>query len=484
MSLFCLYNIFVKSLLLWASLYNFSKHLQKDIAVLRVAYAYAFSLFCAFNLYSNSVDKSTVEAALVFYQISLLCDNNDEKKFIEIIDKNRYILNSFDTNGNSIIHYSARAGFEESIKKFIHKLNVNQTNKKGETALFIATDSRDESIIKLLLHYGASVDYPNEDGVTPLNHACRKGYLPIVKLLIGHSADPYQIDLGNNYSLLTAIVNQKKEIVHYLLDTGVDPNYVAEKGTSQTPLMQASVLPDITIIRLLLEYGADPNVLTRDDQTVWDFITAGYTQDISELILTFGGNPNIKNSLGQTPLHLAAYGNINHWSQKLFRTLLLYGANPHSKDASGAHPLHLAAELGNLLLVKTLVNHGARLDSKDSKGQTPLHYACRPFLDYYLGSPKDILSGKMSFREENNIICKFLIENGAAVKSVDNEGNTPLQIACTQGSHEMIQYLIQSGADMYQLNKKGETAVSLTSTHNRSHIAKTLHHYELGEAVF
>lgn len=51
---------------------------------------------------------------------------------------------------------------------------------------------------------------------------------------------------------------------------------------------------------------------------------------------------------------------------------------------------------------------------------------------------------------------RFLIENGADVNNQNNDGNTPLHIACDKNNKEAIFSLLSHGADPLIKNKKDE----------------------------
>ncbi|XP_077618221.1 ankyrin repeat domain-containing protein 54 isoform X2 [Crocuta crocuta] len=58
------------------------------------------------------------------------------------------------------------------------------------------------------------------------------------------------------------------------------------------------------------------------------------------------------------------------------RSLLLdHGADPNQRDGLGNTPLHLAACTNHVPVITTLLRGGARVDALDRAGRTPLHLA-------------------------------------------------------------------------------------------------------------
>lgn len=62
-------------------------------------------------------------------------------------------------------------------------------------------------------------------------------------------------------------------------------------------------------------------------------------------------------------------------------------------------------------------------------------------------------------RNGNVQIAKILIDNGANVNAIDNEGWTPLMRATTSGNSELVGMLLDHGADASKVNSVGETAI-------------------------
>ena len=56
-------------------------------------------------------------------------------------------------------------------------------------------------------------------------------------------------------------------------------------------------------------------------------------------ILAWGGNPNLQDTKGLTPLHLAVRTSEDILSQRQIRALLIKGSDPSIMDANGMTPL-------------------------------------------------------------------------------------------------------------------------------------------------
>ena len=92
--------------------------------------------------------------------------------------------------GISIIPASER-GHVAVVRELLTRtdINVNHVNNLGWTALLEAILLSDggkahQQIVQLLIDYGADVNLADKDGVTPLQHACARGFTEIERILL------------------------------------------------------------------------------------------------------------------------------------------------------------------------------------------------------------------------------------------------------------------------------------------------------------
>uniref|UniRef100_A0A3Q0R0U2 Uncharacterized protein n=1 Tax=Amphilophus citrinellus TaxID=61819 RepID=A0A3Q0R0U2_AMPCI len=71
--------------------------------------------------------------------------------------------------------------------------------------------------LELLLQRGASVNCQDGNGRTALSHACEKGYLDAVKILVRNNADPEIVDCWGNTALMYAAVAGHADVVEFLV---------------------------------------------------------------------------------------------------------------------------------------------------------------------------------------------------------------------------------------------------------------------------
>ncbi|TIQ26423.1 MAG: c-type cytochrome [Mesorhizobium sp.] len=117
----------------------------------------------------------------------------------------------------------------------------------------------DVAAVASALDKGAAI---NEiDGVTALYIACESGNVELARLLIKRGADVNLPVSWQRTPLYAANKGGRADIVKLLLDNGADPNQVAK---AQTPLHVAAENGCLQCVIHLVEAGADVNALTLD----------------------------------------------------------------------------------------------------------------------------------------------------------------------------------------------------------------------------
>ena len=113
-----------------------------------------------------------------------------------------------------------------------------------------------------------------------------------------------------------------------------------------------------------LRLGDDPNITDKDGDTPLHLTN---NHNIAQAIIDHGANCNTVNSLGLTPLHIAAWNN----NAQICQTLLDNGAQCDVKNSATNTPLHIAVYNGNAQICALLLEHGAKRDKQDDENRTP-----------------------------------------------------------------------------------------------------------------
>jgi ankyrin repeat protein len=111
-----------------------------------------------------------------------------------------------------------------------------------------------------------------------------------------------------------------------------------------------------------------------------------------------------------------------------------------TRTFDGRHPFVEASFEGHLEIVKLLLPKVESVNVQDKQGFTALHVLT--FWD------------SADLNEETIPILNFLLENGADVNIVDEDGDTTIMIAAER-CPELMPYLLQAGADPNDVFTKG-----------------------------
>jgi ankyrin repeat protein len=239
------------------------------------------------------------------------------------------------------------------------------------TPLIAAIRGGCREAIELLLDAGASPQRPAGEAGSPLHHAVEIGDTAICALLIERGACVNDWSSLHSYAPLHfAIERRNVECITLLLDKGADPNdKVGDdfhiKYLPISPLFLAVREGTPEIVELLLDHGADPEDHATGFTTLYQVkpdTAVGqmqlettttiaiqraliYRPKIADILLGKGVDPNRRNEIGATLLHLVAA--TPEVGVEPIKLLLARGADPTIRTNGGATPYDLAVQMRN-----------------------------------------------------------------------------------------------------------------------------------------
>merc|ERR1712187_77592 len=133
----------------------------------------------------------------------------------------------------------------EAILKKIEEtpLSVHEAAKKG-----------DIKAVQEYISKGQPLDAQDHKGITPLGYAIGANRIAVVKLLLDNRANAYAVDSTGNSGLHYAAGYGRKELLEYLMKTGMPVSLFNSKG--QTPLAVATMNRHASCMELLKAQGA------------------------------------------------------------------------------------------------------------------------------------------------------------------------------------------------------------------------------------
>jgi hypothetical protein len=176
---------------------------------------------------------------------------------------------------------------------------VDIQNRSERTALAVAVNSNNETLVRYLLGAHANPRASNPFGFTPLQEAAMNGFAPIMRLLIEANADPGDL----NAALPRAVYGGNLACVTLLLDLGVDVNRLDRFGMSV--LTSAAVEGDDAMVRLLLARGADVRMSSPDGRNILHHAARESRIPLLLLLLEAGADPHQVDSRGDSPIMVA-----------------------------------------------------------------------------------------------------------------------------------------------------------------------------------
>lgn len=372
--------------------------------------------------------------------------------------------------------------------------DVNAAQVDGMTALHWAVWQDEPDAVRTLLESGASAVATNRYGVSPLSIACENGNGEIVAMLLAAGADANATLAGGETALITAAKTGKIEAVRALISHGAEVD--AEQRKGQTALHWAAHEGHADVVQLLISMGADPQRRLNSGLNPWllaarqghaevvrVLLRAG--QDVNEAVPKVGdGRGGIKP--GTSALLMA----LKNGHFELALGLVEAGADPNDLR-TGLAPLHIIPEVMNphngdgpdgqpaprgsgkyspLQFIERLVEAGAEINLRVPEARKP-------------GRGDIHMEGVTPFfqaaRRDDVPMMKLMLELGADPTITNVENCTPLLAAAGVGiltpdedvgtaeeAIEAIKLLLDLGADINAVDDNGETAMHGTAYKN------------------
>lgn len=359
---------------------------------------------------------------------------NTEKK---IFFKN--LINSPDSNGNSILHISSFFGDYRIVKKLLKfGGNKKQTNDYGNLPIDLA---KDNFVRKVL---------------TNLNKAANESDQKNINELINFGEDLNEKQSIFNVAPIHKIIESKKENKHEVLKNlllmGSDPNLKDSNGWCA--LHYVSFYGDIESVKILLEFKANIDNFSNNRKIPLHFACCNNHFQIVQFLCENGSDVNFKDENGCSPLHLSA----KNGNTKCVEILLKFNANLYDCDFRGWNVLHYCAFHGHKKTVKFIVKYDADYDvlknMKNSNGKFPVEIVREPEIKKYF------FSIFHAAKEGNLDLTKNLLIEEENVNELTNfEQNSALILATINVHFLEVRLLLEKKADVNIKNKDEFSAI-------------------------
>ncbi len=360
----------------------------------------------------------------------------------------RFVQNTVGWAKMERLHAAAAAGEADVVRALVAGgVHVDARDVNDETPLMTAAGHRRLPVVELLIAAGADVDAVSFLKMTPLMFAARTGDLPVVHRLLAAAADVDARGDRGFTALTFAAAGGHLAVVSELLRAGADPagGGPAANASPRGLARQRGYRDVVEVLDRALRERPATRLARRPAQPEEPAPGAGE------------GEAPVYAALAERErdLLVAARRGDNWLLEEILEDPGFTGLD--GRDEEGRTALMLAARFGHEKVVKMLLDAGAAVDlTRGFYGESALKLAAveghlevvRLLLDARadpdLGMPL-LRTSKYSTRNE---ISLALIEAGAYVNLIDDDGITPLRHASARCDVELTEALLDAGASL------------------------------------
>ena len=327
---------------------------------------------------------------------------------------------------------------------------IHTVGSHGRTMLWEAAYRGKLEMVQFLLERGAAINLPgcyhieHRLEITPYCVARYEGRDLVADYLLQHGAtlDIHTAAYLGDYDAVGSHLNDDADLIDsgylqaVMLPAGQPHTFEHREAEWATPLCYAIVGGNPAIVELLISRGA---TVEPHSERFLDYAVAYDRVEIAKLLLENGADsskaPRILDDNSEMSVLLKAFGvppkDLNaknqNWPSLVYacrgdngehpdeiRRLLALGADIDIRNYKGKTGLHYAAKAGFLKVINLLIEKGATVDAMDNDGETPLFEAIR----------STIKNG-----EKQRAALEALLVKGANPNIKNRKGQTPLQVA-------------------------------------------------------
>lgn len=251
--------------------------------------------------------------------------------------------------------------------------NLDSRDKKGRTALHIATEFGHTGLFQILMNMGVDPSICLPDGYNVITMVVclmdSDAELNILEALLKTGINPDLVDANGYTGLQMAILYSKRKYVDTLMSYGASILFSSPHSSCESPLnlliSPEETIPDRDILlQRALSYTDKDQRDDNGNTILHAAISSGRSKDALLKLLKYGSKEiiNSVNIEGNTPLHLA----IELFNTRSLIPLLLgYGANPYIRNKQDKNCFALLKEKNEFGLLSHLKEYSKKHNLRD-----------------------------------------------------------------------------------------------------------------------
>lgn len=247
------------------------------------------------------------------------------------------------------------------------------------------------------------------------------------------------IDHGSVDSVRTALIDNKDDLNEKNPCGYIPLHFAIQRGCNAE------------VVKLLVDAGADVNLKNSEGNTSIHMAFDVTDEEIIKLLCDCGADVSIENNEGSTAMEVCIYSDDFKCSVNMAKMFFDAGGDVNRKTIDGETLLHLAAAGCEEDLVRYLISLGLDVNARDDCGQTPLLsvaesdcFDMRQLRQDYMSSlgPMDEMFGVFN-------TIKLLLMSGADANAVNNKGETLLHALARESDEKLIELLLNQMKKFY-----------------------------------
>jgi ankyrin repeat protein len=401
---------------------------------------------------------------------------------IKILIKNGIDVNVEDNYGKTVLSEAVNKTDGMMIRFLLENgCSINHINSSGRTVLQDAALEEDSKVFQILMAQNPDLSLTDHYGKTVLFDAVEGGSLDIIKEVINNIDDINVVDNNGQSVLFNSVLKENDSITKFLISNEIDVNILDKKR--QSALFNAVILgsKNIPTIDLLLEKGAKLNIKDYVEKTLLDeilkilSIIKNSSQKVegkyklanddrkylklTALLIDCGLAIDRTDAQGKTIL----YKEVERENYETIDFLLSSGADINTQDSDGKTVLFDAILKGssNMNMIDHLLSKGIDIDQQDFNENSIIDDLIEAVL-ITQNNKKATSRRFLELEEDENYftLLKKILLFKPKVNIKKEGGKTLLFDLVTQHNMELIKLIVNAGADLNVIDEEGNSPLS------------------------